>query len=102
MAGTVTDLVIPLLQTLTAGAASPALQAQLISNLALTVQVLGLGVNATTVANNTLAILNPVLSILDSGVFTPLKRALGSLGIALGAADVTNMDEACTLRRLIG
>ena len=102
MPSSVTDLVIPLLQTLTAGSAGVTLAGQLVSSLALTVQVLGLGVNATTVANNTLAILNPVLSSLDTTLLGPLKNALGSLGISLGAADVTNMDEDCTSRRLIG
>jgi len=98
----VTDLVVPLLQTLTAGSSSVSLAGQLVSSLALAVQVLGAGVNATTVANNTLAIINPVLSALDSTLLTPLKKALGSLGISLGSADVTNMDEVCTSRRLIG
>jgi uncharacterized membrane protein len=102
MPTSVTDLIIPLLQTLTAGSSGVTLAAQLVSSLALTVQVLGLGVNATTVANNTLAILNPVMTTLDSTLLGPIKKALGSLGISLGAADVTNMDETCTGRRLIG
>ena len=102
MAGGATDLIIQLLQTLTAGSQSVSLAAQLVSSLALNVQVLGLGVNATTVANNTLAILNPVLSALDSTLLTPLKQALGSLGIAIGGADVSNLDEGCGYRRLIG
>jgi uncharacterized membrane protein len=102
MASSVQDLVIQLFQTLTAGSSSVSLAAQLVSNLALTVQVLGLGINATTVANNTLAILNPVLSTLDSTLLTPLKKALGSLGIAIGGADVTNLNQDCGYRRLIG
>jgi uncharacterized membrane protein len=102
MAGGVQDLVIQLLQTLTTGSANSALAAQLVSSLALQVQVLGLGVNATTVANNTLAILNPVLSTLDTTLLTPLKKAIGSLGLELGSADVTNMDTGCGYRRLIG
>lgn len=102
MPGSVTDLLIPLHQTATAGASSLSVAGQLVGSLALSVQVLGLGINATTVANNTLAILNPVLSALDSTLLTPLKKALGSLGIALGAADVTNMDTNCSARRLIG
>lgn len=102
MASGVQDLIIRLLQTLTAGSSSVSLAGQLVSSLALQVQVLGLGINATTVANNTLAILNPVLSVLDSSLLTPLKRALGSLGIAIGGADVTNLDEGCGYRRLIG
>jgi tight adherence protein G len=102
MPSSVTDLVIPLLQTMTAGSSGVTLASQLVSSLALTVQVLTVGVNATTVANNTLAIVNPVLSGFDTTMFGPLKKALGALGISFGAADVTNMDEDCTSRRLIG
>jgi uncharacterized membrane protein len=102
MAGGVTDLLIPLHQTMTAGASSVSVSAGLLSNMSLSVQILGGLLNATVVGNNTLAILSPVLSTLDSTLLTPLKKALGSLGIALGAADVTNHDESCTGRRLIG
>ncbi len=102
MAGGVTDLLIPLYQTLTAGSSSVSVSAGLLSSLSLTVQILGGLLNATIVGNNVLAILTPVLTTLDSTLLTPLKKALGSLGIALGAADVTNMDESCTGRRLIG
>lgn len=102
MAGGVTDLLLQLYQTLTAGSASTSLSGSLLSSLALTVQILGGALNATTVTNNVLAILNPVLTTIDSTLLTPIKKALGSLGIALGAADVTNMDESCTGRRLIG
>lgn len=102
MAGSVTDLLVLLHQTATAGASSVSVSAGLVSTLALQVQILGGGLNATTVANNTLAIVTPVLSALDSSLLTPLKKALGSLGIALGAADVENQDQSCTGRTLIG
>jgi uncharacterized membrane protein len=102
MGSGVQDLIIQLLQTLSTGSQSTSLAANLVSTLALNVQVLGLGVNATTVANNTLAILNPVLSALDTSLLTPLKKALGSLGLELGGADVTNLDQGCGYRRLIG
>lgn len=102
MAGGVTDLLIALHETLTAGSSSVSVSAGLLSNLALTVQILGGALNATVVGNNVLAILNPVLTTLDSTLLTPLKKAIGSLGLALGAADVTNHDESCTGRRLIG
>ena len=103
MAGSVSDLLILLHQTLTAGASSVSVSGGLVSTLALQVQILGGALNATTVANNTIAILNPVLSTLDSTLLTPLKEALGSLGIALGAADVTNTGpQSCTGRKLIG
>jgi tight adherence protein G len=97
-----TDLVIPLLQTRSSGSSNLALSGQLLSSLALTVQVLGGGVNGTTVANNTLAIINPVLTTLDSTLLNPVKKAIGSLGIALGGADVTDMATSCGSRRLIG
>jgi uncharacterized membrane protein len=102
MAGGVQDLIIQLLQTLSTGSQNTTLAANLVSTLALNVQLLGLGLNATTIANNTLAILNPVLSALDTSLLTPLKKALGSLGLELGGADVTNMDTGCGYRRLIG
>jgi len=102
MPSSATDLIIPLLQTMSAGSSNLALAGQLVSSLALNVQVLGLGVNATTVANNTLAIINPVLTTLDSTLLNVVKKAIGSLGIALGGADVTNMATACGSRRLIG
>jgi uncharacterized membrane protein len=97
-----TDLIIPLLQTRSAGSANLALAGQLVSSLALSVQVLNAGVNGTTVANNTLAIVNPVLTTLDSTLLNPVKKAIGSLGIALGGADVSNLATACGARRLIG
>ena len=93
---------IPLLQTRSAGSSNLALSGQLLSSLALTVQVLGGGVNGTTVANNTLALINPVLTTLDSTLLNPVKKAIGSLGIALGGADVTDMAASCGSRRLIG
>ena len=102
MAGGVQDLIIQLLQTLSTGSSSTSLAASLVSTLALNVQVLGLGVNGTTVANNVLAILTPVLTALDTSLLTPLKKALGSLGLEIGGADVTNMDTGCGYRRLIG
>ena len=75
---------------------------QLLSSLALNVEVLGGGLNATTVANSTLAIITPVLTDFDSKLLNPVKKAIGSLGITLGGADVTNMATACGSRRLIG
>ena len=98
----VTDLLIPLYQYRSAGSSSTALDDQLLASLALNVQVLGLGINATTVANNTLAILNPVLGVLDSTLLTTLKRVVSYLGIAIGGADVGNLDTHCDARRLIG
>lgn len=103
MPASVSDLLVQLYQTLgTGGGSSVALSGQLLSSLALSVQVLGVGVNGTTVANNTLAIINPVLSTLDSTLLTPLKKALGPLGLEIGGADVTNHDTGCGRRRLIG
>ena len=101
MPSSVSDLVVPLLQTVSTGS-SLALSTQLLNTLALTVNVLGVGVNATTVANNTLAILNPVLSTLDTTLLNPVRKAIGSLGIALAGADLTNMATSCGSRRLIG
>ena len=79
----------------------PALQSGPSSGPSLNVQVLGLGVNATSVANSTMAILNPVLNVLGASLFAVLRRALGNLGIVLGGAD-GNLDTQCGARRLIG
>lgn len=105
MPGSVGDLLIPLLQTRAAGGGSAGnvtVDDQLLASLALTVQVLGLGINANTVANNVLGILSPVLNAVDTTLLTPLKRALSFLGIEIGGADVSNLDEHCSGRRLIG
>ena len=102
MPSSATDLVIPLLQTMSAGSSSLALSGQLLSSLALTVNVLGVGVNATTVANSTLAIINPVLTTLDTTLLNPVRKAIASLGIAFSGADVTNLATSCGSRRLIG
>jgi tight adherence protein G len=99
----VTDVLVPLNQIVgTGGGGNPALAAGLGSTLQLTVQVLGLGINAGAVANNTLAILNPILATLDTTLLAVLRRALGSLGILVGGADVGNLDTRCGARRLIG
>jgi len=102
MPSSATDLVIALLQTMSTGSSSLSLSSQLLSSLALTVQVLGGGVNATTVANSTLAIINPVLTTLDTTLLNPVRKAIGSLGIALAGADETNLATSCGSRRLIG
>ncbi len=97
------DLLIPWHDVRSVGSASSVtLDDQLLASLALSVQVLGLGVNATTVANNLLAILTPVLNAIDTTLLAPLKEALAFLGIELGGADVANLDEDCANRRLIG
>lgn len=99
----VSDLLIPWHEVRSVGSASSVtLDNQLLASLALSVQVLGLGINATTVANNLLAIINPVLNALDTTLFEPLKEALAFLGIEVGGADVANLDEDCANRRLIG
>lgn len=103
MPSSAADLVIPWHDVRSVGSASSVtLDDQLLSSLALTVQVLGLGVNATSVANNLLAIINPVLGVLDTTLLAPLKEALTFLGIEIGGADVANLDEDCANRRLIG
>jgi uncharacterized membrane protein len=102
MPGGLTDLLIELYQTLTAGSSGVSVSAGLLSDLQLTVSILGGALNATVVGNNTLAILTPVLTTLDSTLLTPVKNAIGSLGLSLGAADVTNHWQECTGRRLIG
>jgi len=102
MPGSTTDAVIPLYQIRSAGSASISLSTQLVNNLALTVQLLTVGLNAGTIANNVLAIVDPVLSTLDTTLLTPLKNALGSLGIEIGGADLSNLATACGHRRLIG
>lgn len=97
------DLLIPWHDVRSVGSTSSVtLDDQLGASLALNVEVLGLGVNATTVANSTRSILNAVLGTLDSTLFAPLKEALAFLGIELGGADVANLDEDCGGRRLIG
>ena len=97
------DLVIPWHDVRSVGSASSVtLDDQLGASLALTVQVLGLGINANTVANNLLGIINPVLNALDTTLLAPLKEALAFLGIEVGGADVANLDEDCANRRLIG
>jgi uncharacterized membrane protein len=97
------DLVIPWHDVRSVGSTSSVtVDNQLVSSLALTVQVLGLGINANTVANNLLAIVNPVLNAIDTTLLAPLKEALAFLGIEVGGADVANLDEDCANRRLIG
>ncbi|MGH2727118.1 MAG: hypothetical protein ACRDKS_09090, partial [Actinomycetota bacterium] len=103
MPSSAADLVIPWHDVRSVGSGSSVtVDNQLLASLALTVQVLGLGVNATTVANNLLAILTPVLNAIDTTLLAPLKEALAFLGIELGGADVANLDEDCANRRLIG
>ncbi|MGH2794405.1 MAG: hypothetical protein ACRDKG_08870 [Actinomycetota bacterium] len=103
MPASVADLVIPWHDVRSVGSSSSVtLDNNLLANLALTVQVLGLGINANTVANNLLAIINPVLNALDTTLFAPLKEALAFLGIEVGGADVANLNEDCANRRLIG
>jgi uncharacterized membrane protein len=102
MPGSAADLVIPLYDVRSVGGASPILDSQLLSNLSLTVQVLGLGIDTGQVLSDLLGILRPVLDILDGALFDPLGRALGALGIEIGGADVSNLDETCGSRRLIG
>ena len=103
MPSSAADLVIPWHDVESVGSASTvSLDNQLLANLALNVQVLGLGVNATTVANNLLAIVNPVLGALDTTLFEPLKEALAFLGVEIGGADVGNLNQDCENRRLIG
>ena len=103
MPSSAADLLIPWHDVRSVGSASSVtLDDQLLASLALNVQVLGLGVNATTVGNNLLAILTPVLGALDSTLFAPLKEALAYLGIEIGGADVANLNQDCANRRLIG
>jgi uncharacterized membrane protein len=103
MPASTADLVIPWHDVESVGSSSSVtLDNNLLANLALTVQVLGLGINANTVANNLLAIVNPVLGALDTTLFEPLKEALAFLGIEVGGADVANLDQDCANRRLIG
>jgi uncharacterized membrane protein len=103
MPSTAADLVIPWHDVRSVGSSSSVtVDDQLLASLALSVQVLGLGVNATTVANNLLAILTPVLNTIDTTLLAPLKEALAFLGIEVGGADVANLDEDCAKRRLIG
>lgn len=103
MPSSTADLLIPWHDVRSVGSASSVtLDDQLLANLALTVQVLGLGINANTVGNNLLGILTPVVSILDSALFAPLKEALAFLGIEIGGADVANLNQDCENRRLIG
>lgn len=103
MPSSAADLLIPWHDVESVGSASSVtVDDQLLSSLALTVQVLGLGVNATTVANNLLAIINPVLGTIDTTLLGQLKEALAFLGIEIGGADVANLDQDCATRRLIG
>ena len=100
--GTTTDLLIPLLQVRSAGTQTVSLQTQLLSTLSLTVNVLGLGINVGSVLNTVTGILTPVLNLLDSALFNPLKAALAALGIEIGGADVSNLATSCGHRKLIG
>ena len=103
MPSSAADLVIPWHDYRSVGSTSSVtVDDQLLASLALSVQVLGLGVNATTVANNLLAIINPVLNSIDTTLLAQLKTALAYLGIELGGADVGNLDQDCDNRRLIG
>ena len=103
MPSSAANLVIPWHDVRSVGSSSSVtLDDELLASLALNVQVLTLGVNATTVANNVLAIITPVLNSLDTTLFGPLKKALAFLGIELGGADVANLDQDCANRRLIG
>lgn len=103
MPSSAADLLIPWHDYRSVGSASSVtLDDQLRASLALSVQVLGLGINATTVGNNLLSILTPVLNVIDTTLLAPLKEALAYLGIEVGGADVGNLDEDCANRRLIG
>lgn len=103
MPSSAADLVIPWHDVESVGSSSSVnLDSSLLSSLALTVQVLGLGINANTVGNNLLGILTPVVNALDAALFEPLKEALAFFGIEVGGADVANLNQDCANRRLIG
>ncbi len=103
MPASTADLVIPWHDVESVGSSSSVtVDNNLLANLALTVQVLGLGINANTVGNNLLNIITPVLGALDTTLFEPLKEALAFLGIEVGGADVANLNQDCANRRLIG
>lgn len=84
--------------TQTAGSTTLGLSTLLRSNLALTVQALGLGVNIGAVTTSVLNILNPILNVLDTELIDPL---LSSLGLSLGGGDVTIFDVWCHNRTLV-
>lgn len=104
-AGTPSDLVFTMpgpwpnwTNTKTAGSTTLGLSTLLKNNLALTVQVLALGINAGTVATSVLDIVNPILDVLDTELIDPL---LSSLGLSLGGGDVTVFDVWCNHRTLV-
>ena len=84
--------------TQTTGTTTLGLSSPLRQDLDLAVTTLTLGVDAVAVANDTRAILNPVLDELDGSLLDPL---LSSLGISLGGGDVTAWDLDCSQRRLV-
>ncbi len=67
--------------------------------LVLNLHVLGLGLGLGGVLSSVLALLNPILSVVDNGLLDPL---LSGLGISLGGGDITNFMLNCNGLKLVG
>lgn len=86
--------------TQTVGSSSLALGALIKSQpLALNLIALGLPLGLGSVLSDTLAILNPILDVVDDGLLDPL---LANLGVSLGGGDVTAWHLDCDSRALVG